>query len=103
MVHSLTMSTKDSTGRYTALIDGLRDEVASIREEVRALREEFTPSGPNGLLTREEAAERLRISTSTLDDMADMGEIQPTRIRGRVLYHPETLDAFMRGRTNLRE
>lgn len=53
---------------------------------------------PDTLLTREEAADRLRISTRTLDDMADTGEIQPLRIRGRVLYHPDTLEAYVRRR-----
>jgi hypothetical protein len=38
----------------------------------------------------------LGISERTLDDMADRGEIQPVRIRGRVLYAPDTLDAFIR-------
>ena len=78
------------------LIGGLRSEVKSLREEVTALRRRKAPEGPDALLTRKEAAERLSISTRTLDDMADAGEIQPVRIRGRVLYAPETLQAYVR-------
>ena len=80
------------------LVDGLRDEVQSLREEITALRRKEAPEGPDALLTREEAAERLGISERTLDDMADTGEIQPVRIRGRVLYAPETLEAYIRAR-----
>lgn len=79
-----------------ALVDGLREEVHALREEVQALRQKEPPEGPEALLTREEAAERLSISIRTLDDMADAGEIQPVRIRGRVLYAPDTLEAFIR-------
>ena len=81
-----------------ALVDGLREDVQALRDEVRALRRREAPDGPDTLLTREEAAERLCISTRTLDDMAEAGEIQPVRIRGRVLYAPETLQAYIRRR-----
>jgi excisionase family DNA binding protein len=83
-------------GELRTLIDGLRDEVHELREEITALRRREAPDGPDALLTREEAAELLSISTRTLDDMADRGEIQPVRIRGRVLYAPETLKAYIR-------
>jgi excisionase family DNA binding protein len=79
-----------------ALMDGLREEVHELREEITALRRKDAPDGPDALLTREEAAELLSISTRTLDDMAAAGEIQPVRIRGRVLYAPETLEAYIR-------
>jgi excisionase family DNA binding protein len=81
-----------------ALVEGLQKEVQALRDEVQALRRREAPDGVDSLLTRDEAAERLRISTRTLDDMADAGEIQPVRIRGRVLYHPETLEAYVRAR-----
>lgn len=71
----------------------------ALREEVQALRHREAPDGPKALLTREQAAERLSISTRTLDDMAEAGEIEPVRIRGRVLYHPDTLTAYIRSRT----
>lgn len=76
----------------------LREEVTALRDEVQALRRREAPSGPDALLPREEAAERLGISTRTLDDMAEAGEIQPVRIRGRVLYAPDTLDAYVQAR-----
>lgn len=75
------------------LLRGLRDELSEVRDDIRELR---TERDPESLLTREEAAERLRISTRTLDDMAAEGEIQPIRVRGRVLYHPDALDAYIR-------
>jgi excisionase family DNA binding protein len=78
------------------LMDGLSKEVCALRREVKALRRRDTPEGLDALLTRAEAAERLGISERTLDDLADSGEIKPIRIRGRVLYAPETLEAFVR-------
>ena len=81
-----------------SLAKDLREEIQGLREEVESLRRKEAPDGPDALLTREEAAECLSISTRTLDDMADAGEIQPVRIRGRVLYAPETLQAYIRRR-----
>lgn len=72
-------------------------ELRELREEVAELRS--SGNRPDQLLTRQEAADRLRISTSTLDDMRDMGEIQATKVRGRVLYHPDTIEAFIRRQT----
>ena len=84
--------------------DAERDILNEVLSELRDLREEVAELRSGGsrqdqLLTREEAADRLRISTSTLDDMRDMGEIQATKVRGRVLYHPDTIDAFIRRQT----
>jgi excisionase family DNA binding protein len=80
------------------LVNGLREEVQALRDEVTALRRKKSPDGPDALLPREEAAERLGISVRTLDDMEETGEIQAVRIRGRVLYAPETLKAYVRRR-----
>lgn len=80
------------------LVEGLREEVQALQDEVTALRRKEAPDGPDALLPREEAAERLGISTRTLDDMEEAGEIQAVRIRGRVLYAPETLQAYIRRR-----
>lgn len=75
----------------------LRRILSDLQSEVRRLREDLNAdTGKTPLLTREEAAKRLRISKRTLDDMAAAGEIQPVRIRGRVLYHSETLEAYVR-------
>lgn len=79
------------------ILKEMRDELRELREEVAELRASGSDSGQ--LLTREEAADRLRISTRTLDDMRDMGEIKATKIRGRVLYHPDTIDAYIRRQT----
>ena len=89
---------EDLSDELHKLVEGLREEIQELRDEVTALRRKKAPEGPDALLTREEAAERLSISVRTLDDMAEAGEIQPVRIRGRVLYAPETLDAYIRRR-----
>lgn len=89
----------DLRQELSTLVDDLRQEVHELRDEIAALRRKEAPEGLDSLLTREEAAERLSISKRTLDDMADAGEIQPVRIRGRVLYHPETLEAYVRARS----
>lgn len=80
------------------LLEGLREEVQALRVEVTALRGKEGPDGPDALLSREEAADTLGISLRTLDDMEEAGEIQSVRIRGRVLYAPETLQAYIRRR-----
>lgn len=85
-------------GELRALVDGLREEVRALQDEVTALRRKEAPDGPDALLPRQEAADRLCISVRTLDDMEEAGEIQAVRIRGRVLYAPETLDAYIRRR-----
>jgi excisionase family DNA binding protein len=83
---------------FRSLIQGLREEVQALRDEVTALRRKEALEGPAALLPREEAAETLGISVRTLDDMEEAGEIQAVRIRGRVLYAPETLEAYIRRR-----
>lgn len=80
------------------LVEGLQEEMQALRDEMQSLRRKEAPDGLEALLTREEAADQLRISMRTLDDMADAGEIQPVRIRDRVLYHPETIKAYIQRR-----
>lgn len=77
------------------LLNGLREEVHALREELQTLRE----PDEDALLTREEAADRLRISTRTLDDLEASGRLRAVRIGRRVLYHPATLDAYIRSCT----
>lgn len=84
------------SGEEVDILQEIREELQTLREEVEALR---SNGHRDRLLTRDEAAERLRISTSTLDDMRDLGEIQATKIRGRVLYHPETIETYVRRQT----
>lgn len=87
---------EENAEEKTSAVSDLRSLISEVREEVQALREELVGhSQKSQLLTREEAADHLRISTRTLDDMEEAGEIQAVRIRGRVLYHKETLDAFI--------
>ena len=85
-------------GKLVELVRELHEEIQDLRGEVQALRRKEAPDCPESLLPREEAAETLGISVRTLDDLAEAGEIQPVRIRGRVLYAPETLQAYIRRR-----
>ena len=78
----------------------VREEIGSLEEEIESLREEFQKlkNYPDALLSVKEAAEWLGICERKLADMADAGEIQPVRIGSRVLYRPDTLDAYTRRR-----
>lgn len=82
------------------LIPWLLEALSNLRGEIETLREELKPkSDSDALLTREEAANRLAISTRTLDDLEASGRLQAVRIGRRVLYHPETLDSFIRAQS----
>lgn len=85
--------TEEGEGEHDlwSILYDLRSGLDDLRQAVK----EISAIPSDRLLTREETADRLRISVRTLDDMADAGEIQPVRIRGRVLYHPEAVDAFI--------
>ena len=85
-------------GELVEILSDLQKKIESLEDEVQALRRREVPEGPDALFRREDAAEVLGISVSTLDDMEDAGEIQAVRIRGRVLYAPETLQAYIRRR-----
>lgn len=74
-------------------LQALRSEVQTVREKVEQLSKGV---GSDQLLTRQEAAERLRVSTRTLDDLEASGRITAIRIGRRVLYHPDTLESFVR-------
>jgi excisionase family DNA binding protein len=82
-----------------ALVAGVRSEVQALREELTALRRRESPEGPDALLTREEAADRLQISVRKLDRLREAGRIQAVQIDRAVRYHPKTLDRFVRRRT----
>jgi excisionase family DNA binding protein len=71
----------------------------SLQEDVHSILAKLNQldgTDPDALLTRHEAADRLRVSTRTLDDLEASGRLQAIRIGRRVLYHPATLDAFIR-------
>jgi len=70
----------------------LQKDVHSILSKL----DQLDGTDPDALLTRQEAADRLRVSTRTLDDLEASGRLQAIRIGRRVLYHPATLDAFIR-------
>jgi len=74
----------------------LRRLCATVQSIQEQLDELGSSDGEEMLLTREEAADRLRVSTRTLDDLEASGRLQATRIGRRVLYHADALDAFIR-------
>jgi excisionase family DNA binding protein len=75
-------------------LESLQVEVAALRAKIDALSR--TPESP--LLNREEASEYLRLSVRTLNTIVAEGELCPIRIRGRVLFHIDTLNAYIRSR-----
>lgn len=50
------------------------------------------------LLSRHDAAARLSISLATLDRLTRAGELPRVKLPGKVLYRPESLDAFARAK-----
>lgn len=71
----------------------LLGKLDSVEEKVEQLDEENTS---DTLLTRKEAADRIRVSVRKLDDLEASGRLQAIRIGRRVLYHPKTIEAFIR-------
>ncbi len=53
-------------------------------------------SNAQTLLSRHDAAARLSISLATLDRLTRAGELPRIKLPGKVLYRPESLDAFAR-------
>jgi excisionase family DNA binding protein len=92
----LERSSQDSKDHIESLgkqIEALRDDVQALGDR---LEQKKKSSFPDRLLTREEAANRLRVSTRKLDDLEASGRLQAIRIGRRVLYHPKTLETFIR-------
>jgi hypothetical protein len=63
----------------------------------------YKPDLPNesnaqALLSRHDAAARLSISLATLDRLKRAGELPRVKLPGKVLYRPESLDAFARSK-----
>lgn len=83
-------SEQEAPGLFPVLTD-IQDQLSDVRDRL----DELDRPPDDGLLTREEAADRLRISVRKLDDLADAGRLQPIRIDRRVLYPSGALDAFV--------
>jgi excisionase family DNA binding protein len=86
----------DTSTEILGVLAVLRREVKELREQVDALADDSPEEPDDQLLTRKEAASRLRISTRLLDDLADQGEINSVPVRGRVLYQPDEIDRYIR-------
>lgn len=54
------------------------------------------PNTTNGLITRREAAKRLRISLVTLDNWTKMGLIKAKRIGTRIRYTPKDIEEALK-------
>lgn len=48
-------------------------------------------------LTVNETAELLGVSTTTIYTMAREGQIPHVRVRGRILFHRDTIEKWLRG------
>jgi excisionase family DNA binding protein len=49
----------------------------------------------NKLMTKREAADRLSISTRTLDRIRSKGEIKAVQVGGQVRFRPEDVEKFI--------
>lgn len=81
--------------------DDLRAELAPLRAEIEAMRRElFDLSSRLGdrLLTPNEAASRLGVSTRTLRSYEAEGKLTRANVEGRPRYALSDFDAFVRRR-----
>ena len=69
------------------------DRLEALNEKIDQLCAE---RDPDRLLTREEAAERLQVSVRTLDTLRAAGEIRAVKVKRRVRFHPDAVDAYIR-------
>lgn len=69
------------------------ERLDALSEKIDTLRKE---RDPERLLTREEAADRLRISVRTLDTLRAAGEIRAVKVKRRVRFHPDALESYIR-------
>ena len=64
----------------------------TLKAEIDALRSLFKPKAPNTLLTRDEAAEKLKINKSTLHNWTKKNILKSYGIEGRVYYKSEEIE-----------
>jgi len=110
-LHSLLLNVEEKIEMLQSTLDGnsrqaladqveafldLIEEIEALREDLKDEKEDSDEDRDPGLLDRDEAADWLGVSTRTLDDLEEAGRISSIRIGRRVLYHPETLQAFVR-------
>ena len=68
---------------------------AAVRTEMAAMYPPQKVTAPPEFLTRQETAERLKISLPTLFAWSKSGVIQGYRIQGRVLYKSNEIDSSL--------
>ena len=82
----------------SAFSEAEKEQLAAIiREENKVLLREFVALKP--LLSVDDLAKTLSVSKRTVETLIHAGEIQPIWIRGRRVFHPDAVDAFIRSRT----
>lgn len=82
----MELRTKHADPQIIAALDGLREEIRSLREE---------PTPEEKLLTARQVAEKLQVSVRTLRTITDTGELPCIRIRGSVRYDKRMVDAYI--------
>jgi excisionase family DNA binding protein len=97
---SVMENTPDDTGQFPPddtpverVLERLDTLELKLNEKFEQLRE---ARDPDRLLTREEAAERLQVSVRTLDTLRAAGEIRAVKVKRRVRFHPDALQAYIR-------
>ena len=76
--------------RVLERLDALEAKLNEKFDELRKARD------PDRLLTREEAAERLQVSVRTLDTLRAAGELRAVKVKRRVRFDPEAIEAYVR-------
>lgn len=80
-------------GDIEAMITNAIDSRLKLIQPTTTIQE---PNATNGLLTRREAAKRLRISLVTLDNWTKMGLIKAKRIGTRIRYTPKDIEEALK-------
>ncbi|NER10034.1 Helix-turn-helix domain-containing protein [Muriicola jejuensis] len=68
------------------------DKLTKLEEELQAIKENFQPKHPEELLTREETAEFLKVSMTTLWQWSRKGILPSYGIGNRVYYKRSELE-----------
>lgn len=77
------------------LVEGLREEIATLRQEVRSLRGQ---RDPDRLLNLDEAADLLGVSRRTVDTLVADGELPSLKVRRCRRIPRQSLRAYIRSR-----
>ena len=76
-------------------MESVLDKLSNLEEEFRAIKENFQPKEPVELLTREETAQYLKISLSTLWHWSKKGILPSYGIGNRVYYKRSEVESSL--------